>query len=438
MRSLAMVIVALRPQFLGITESVPAAPLAQPSQSVVCGYDADGSSAELECATTERGPSAQGQFDTTSVPDGLAPLGVLARPNGFAPRSTYHYDDTSRSAQLARCSANRQAGSGRAEPAVVPVFDVAADTGTRLAQDIAVNPVAPRALGLGRSIGRPSHNQALQADIAALPRGATGIRVNQQQVNALGQRVGINRPDLQYTLNGQRYYVEYEGLANPRGSARGVHLGQRPRRQLHSQDRSMTLPSPAGGATTEQVGFFEVGTPDLAEWMVRGFDSAWTARPAGLASLKEAVTFLTPGGDVTRYVCVPVGRWTALISNGPLGTDVGVLPSYAARELGRRAIRVVSVDDTATYPARVLEVYGPGGEPPLALERSIVAANDGGQWVFETSGSAYPFEDQVAYSNRVKARRFTTDMVLAYLRELGVPVDAEPDWEAAQVVERAP
>ncbi|MDZ8171635.1 hypothetical protein [Microbacterium xanthum] len=93
-----------------------------------------------------------------------------------------------------------------------------ANTDTRAAQDIAVNPAAPRALGLDRSIGRASHNQALQADIAALPRGVTDIRVNQQQVNALGQRVGINRPARQYTLNGQRYYVEYEGLANPRGA----------------------------------------------------------------------------------------------------------------------------------------------------------------------------------------------------------------------------
>ncbi|MDZ8171636.1 hypothetical protein [Microbacterium xanthum] len=200
----------------------------------------------------------------------------------------------------------------------------------------------------------------------------------------------------------------------------------------------MTLPSAAGGATTEQVGFFEVGTPDLAEWIVRGLDHGWTARPAGLASMNEAVAFLTPGGDVARYICVPVGRWTALISDGPLGTDVGLLPSYAARELGRRAIRVVNVGDTATFPARVLEVYSPDGEPPLALERSIVAANDGGRWVFETSGSAYPFEDQSAYSNRVKARRFTADMVYVYLRELGVPVDTEPDWEAAQLVERAP
>lgn len=40
--------------------------------------------------------------------------------------------------------------------------------------------------------------------------GATEIRVNQQQVNYNGIRVGINRPDLQYNLNGQRFYEEFE------------------------------------------------------------------------------------------------------------------------------------------------------------------------------------------------------------------------------------
>ena len=58
----------------------------------------------------------------------------------------------------------------------------------------------------------------MQSDIAGLPGGATDIRVKQQQVNALGERVGINRTDLQYTVNGQRHYVEYEGLGNPRGA----------------------------------------------------------------------------------------------------------------------------------------------------------------------------------------------------------------------------
>lgn len=200
----------------------------------------------------------------------------------------------------------------------------------------------------------------------------------------------------------------------------------------------MTLPSAAGGATTEQVGYFEIGAAVLADWIVSGFDAGWQSRLVDAASMDEVVALLRPSPEISRYVCVPVGRWTALLSNGPLGTDVGVLPSYAARELRCRAMRVVNVDDKATYPARVLEVYGPEGALPLSLERSIVAANDGGSWVFETWGEAYPFEDEFAYARRVKARRFTTDMVYDYLRALGVPVDEEPDWRNALTVERTP
>jgi hypothetical protein len=58
---------------------------------------------------------------------------------------------------------------------------------------------------------------ALDADLATLRKtiGVLDIRVNQQQT-AIGERVGINRPDLQYiqpqlqfTENGVRYYIEY-------------------------------------------------------------------------------------------------------------------------------------------------------------------------------------------------------------------------------------
>lgn len=200
----------------------------------------------------------------------------------------------------------------------------------------------------------------------------------------------------------------------------------------------MTLPSPDGGAVTQQVGYFDIGAQALANWIVDGFDAGWTARAAGVTSMDAAVAILSPSTRVTRYICVPVERWTALLSNGPLGTDVGVLPSYAARELRCRALRVVNVEDTADYPARVLESFGPDGAAPLALERSIVAANDGGRWVFETSGSAFPFEDQFAYTKRSKASRFTSEMLIEYLRGLDVPVGTEPDWRNAIVVELAP
>lgn len=199
----------------------------------------------------------------------------------------------------------------------------------------------------------------------------------------------------------------------------------------------MTLPSAEGGATTEQVGFFETDVKTLAEWIQAGLDDmAGLAWQPAYSSLAEAVAALEPDVRVSRYLCVPLRTWSLLLNNSPLGTDVGVFPSYAARELGCRAIRAVSVGDEAIYPARVLEVYGPGGEPPLALERSITAANDGGRWVFETTGTPFPFEQKDAYARRTKRSRFTTEMMNDYLLALGVPVDTAPDWGAALMVGR--
>jgi hypothetical protein len=81
----------------------------------------------------------------------------------------------------------------------------------RLPQDIAVGSTPPSALPTTRPIGRSAtQNAAKDADVAAAQAaGATDIRVNQQQVNAAGERVGVNRPDLQYTdANGNRVYIE--------------------------------------------------------------------------------------------------------------------------------------------------------------------------------------------------------------------------------------
>jgi hypothetical protein len=48
-------------------------------------------------------------------------------------------------------------------------------------------------------------------------RGATDFRVNQQQVNVDGVRVGVNRPDLQYSMNGQRHHEEWDTPSSGRG-----------------------------------------------------------------------------------------------------------------------------------------------------------------------------------------------------------------------------
>ena len=91
----------------------------------------------------------------------------------------------------------------------------------RLSQDIAVSRDAPEALSTSRSIGQSAtQNAAAQEDIADLKsQGYTDIRVNQQQVNAAGERVGVNRPDIQATSpTGQRVYIEYDTSASTRAA----------------------------------------------------------------------------------------------------------------------------------------------------------------------------------------------------------------------------
>ncbi len=96
----------------------------------------------------------------------------------------------------------------------------AVSPGPRLPQDVAVKPTIPPLLQTTRSIGpSPSQNAQLQADIHYLKSlGARNIRVNQQQIIALDkQRVGTNRPDLQFDYMGRRYHVEYDSPTSNRG-----------------------------------------------------------------------------------------------------------------------------------------------------------------------------------------------------------------------------
>jgi hypothetical protein len=93
--------------------------------------------------------------------------------------------------------------------------------GPRLRQDATVKPKVPDLLDTGRPISpSPRQNAQLQRDIEYLQDelGATNIRVNQQQLTLKnGQRVGINRPDLQFDYDNRRYHVEYDSRSSGRG-----------------------------------------------------------------------------------------------------------------------------------------------------------------------------------------------------------------------------
>jgi hypothetical protein len=90
----------------------------------------------------------------------------------------------------------------------------------RLHQDVTVKPKVPDLRKTDRPISpSPRQNAQLQRDIEYLNEfGARNIRVNQQQLTFRnGQRVGINRPDLQFDYNGRRYSVEYDSPTSGRG-----------------------------------------------------------------------------------------------------------------------------------------------------------------------------------------------------------------------------
>lgn len=198
----------------------------------------------------------------------------------------------------------------------------------------------------------------------------------------------------------------------------------------------MILPSNVGGPVTREVGYLDASPAIVGPWLRDGMGSEWQIRQADWRSLADAATALEPSPLMTVQAAVPVDGWTLILTNGPSGTDVGMLPSQAARELGCRGIRAVcSEDDEVQYPARVLEVFGSDGVGPLLARRAIAVANDGGRWVFETTGEPLEFERVDRYAKRRKANRLTSALLYEYLRALHVPIDDEPDWSSALVVE---
>lgn len=97
---------------------------------------------------------------------------------------------------------------------------------SRKPQDIAIeqnNPNPPAAKKLVQSV-KPKVKKPL---FRVLSRDADvqDIRVNQQQVNASGTRVGINRPDLQFSRWNrvtnvlERFYLEWDRSSSGRGMA---------------------------------------------------------------------------------------------------------------------------------------------------------------------------------------------------------------------------
>ena len=96
----------------------------------------------------------------------------------------------------------------------------------KLPQDINVRPEAPPALSLTRSIGGKTSDKLAQKIIEYLQEhGFRDIRLNQQQLSAAVERIGINRPDIQATSpENIRVLFEIESVSSLRGPAHAMRI----------------------------------------------------------------------------------------------------------------------------------------------------------------------------------------------------------------------
>ncbi len=66
--------------------------------------------------------------------------------------------------------------------------------------------------GNAKPHGNENHNNAIDKKVEELKEDSsvTNIRKNQQQVDKDGNKVGTNRPDIQYDKDGCHYCIEYD------------------------------------------------------------------------------------------------------------------------------------------------------------------------------------------------------------------------------------
>lgn len=204
----------------------------------------------------------------------------------------------------------------------------------------------------------------------------------------------------------------------------------------------MIVPSGLKPPTAESVFFYEVAPGVMADWLCSLDPAVFQERAAAAAPLLGLVEATLPRAPFPerRFLCLGLGEgWTAILTNDRLGSDMGVLPARAAHQLGCRAIRALATSPGDVYPATILEVFGPDGDPERRQCRRVVsAANDGGRWRFDEFGEPFGFEQVDRYAARRKRDRFTSEMLEQYLLALGVPPLEADSLRGPNVLVRLP
>jgi hypothetical protein len=156
---------------------------------------------------------------------------------------------------------------------------------------------------------------------------------------------------------------------------------------------------------TSTIIFFEaeVGNTVTAflEWQIpiqnkRGVSFDQSHLQGNLEGMFKSLLPLT-SVERRRFLFFPTrSAWTAFFDNGHQGTDAS---TYICKPLNCRALRITAVphtkrDGKGRYGAVIFSLYGPESNGPTNLVRSVYAANDGGEWVFNATGTKQSFEQE--------------------------------------------
>jgi hypothetical protein len=174
-------------------------------------------------------------------------------------------------------------------------------------------------------------------------------------------------------------------------------------------------------------GLVSLPLPELADLMTAGPTQRAAISEAGrVMHPADAVAFLsTLTHPATRHVLFPLTEsWSVVVNNERNGSDFNDTQPWIARRTPAMTIRVVDTAATTAirgefelrtgYEARIVEIMQ--GETSV---RTIACADDGGRWVFETTGEPLDVEGGFNYAARRKKDRFTRDNLGSLLTSLG-------------------
>lgn len=184
---------------------------------------------------------------------------------------------------------------------------------------------------------------------------------------------------------------------------------------------------------TSEVGFLDLPLERAANarlgWIRQNGQTALTNELA--APFPDALRELEPlrNGPRTRQLFLATrGEWTAYFDNGVDGGDPTTVISYLARTVGCRGVTAMAIPHTVEkfkgrcgqYGGVRFQLFGPNETHFLNYVRTVYAQHDGSRWQFGTTGTLQPYETPERYKARRIPDRFTSEMLEAYCRALGI------------------